>query len=56
MIKSARAAFYTSVAAAMFQYKQYPTNADYVSVAREIEVKYPFLGSKGFGPSYVSWH
>ena len=49
-----RAAFYTSVAAAMFQYKRYPTNADYVAVARQIEGKYSFLGSKGFGPSYVS--
>ena len=56
MTKSARVAFYTAVAVAMFQYKQYPTNADYVSIARQVEGKHPFRRSKGFGPSYVSWH
>ena len=34
MTKSARASFFTAVAAAMFQYKRYPSRNDYVSVAR----------------------
>ena len=53
MTKTARAAFFTSVAASMFQFKRYPTRDDYVSVAHQILLKYPFLGSKGFGASHV---
>jgi len=53
MTKASRAAFYTAVAAAMFQYKRYPSRDDFVSVARQIIAKYPFLGSKSFGASHV---
>lgn len=53
MTKSARAAFFSSVAAAMFQFKRYPSRDDYVSVARQIIGKYPFLGSTGLGASHV---
>ena len=52
--KCTRAAFFTSVSSAMFQYKRFPSRDDYVSVARQIVGKYPFLGSAGFGASYVS--
>ena len=54
MTKTARAAFYTTVAAAMFQYKRYPSRDDFISVARQIIAKYPFLGSTSFGASHVS--
>lgn len=54
MTKTTRATFFSTVAAAMFQYKRYPSRDDYVSVARQIVTKYPFLGSKGFGASHVS--
>lgn len=53
MTKASRAAFFTAVAAAMFQYKRYPSRDDFVSVARQIIAKYPFLGSKSFGASHV---
>ena len=54
MTKSARAAFFSSVAASMFQFKRYPTRDDYVCVARQIVSTYPFLGSHGLGTTYVS--
>ena len=54
MTKSTRATFFSTVAAAMFQFKKYPSRDDYVTVARQIVCKYPFLGSKGFGASHVS--
>ena len=54
MTKTARAAIYTAVAAAMFQYKRYPSRDDFISVARQIIAKYPFLGSTSFGASHVS--
>ena len=53
MTKSARAAYFTAVASAMFQFKRYPSRDDFVSVAREIVGKYPFLGSVGLGTTYV---
>ena len=38
----------------MFQYKRYPSRDDFISVARQIIAKYPFLGSASFGASHVS--
>ena len=52
--KSARAAFFSSVAASMFQFKRYPTHDDYVAVARQVVSKYPFFASPGLGSPYVS--
>lgn len=55
MTKSAKSSFFSSIAAAMFQYKRWPSRDEKVQVARQIESKYPFLGVTGFGrPSYVS--
>lgn len=54
MTKSARAAYFSSVAYAMFQFKRCPTSDDFVSVSRQILQKYPLLGSTGLGTSYVS--
>ena len=54
MTKTAKAAFYTAVAAAMFQYKRYPSHDDFISVARQIIAKYSFLGSTSFRTSHVS--
>ena len=51
---SARANFYTSIARAMFTYKRSPTSAEYVSVARQLIEKYPFLAPVGVGATYVS--
>ena len=48
MTKASRAVFYTAVAAAMFQYKQYPSRDDFISIARQIIVKYPFSWVKEF--------
>ena len=53
MTKCTRVAFFTSVSSALFQYKRFSSRDDYVSVARQIVSKYPFLGSAGFGTSYV---
>lgn len=55
MTKTTRATFFSTIAAAMFQYKRYPSRDDYVCVARQIVSKYPFLGSKGFGAGHVSY-
>lgn len=54
MTKTTRAAFYSAVAAAMFQYKRYPSHDDFISVARQIIAKYPFIGPTSFGASHVS--
>ena len=54
MTKSARAAFFSLVAALMFQFKRYPIRDDYVCVAKQIVSSYPFLGSHGLGTTYVS--
>ena len=54
MTRTTRAGFMSSVAAAMFAYKRFPTRDDYVSVARQIVTMYPFLGSSKLGNKYVS--
>ena len=54
MTKNTRAAFFSAVASAMFQFKRYPSRDDYVSVARQVVSKYPFFGSKRFGATHVS--
>ena len=43
MTTAAKAAFYSSVSSAMFQYKKYPTKEDYVNVA--VGAPYPTLQS-----------
>ena len=53
MCETTRASFFSTIAAAVFQYKRYPTCDDYVTVARQIVMKYPFLGTKGFGAAHV---
>ena len=40
--------------AAMFRYKRYPSRDDFISVARQIIAKYPFLGSTTFGTCMIS--
>lgn len=55
MTKSAKASFFYSIASAMYRYKCWPSHDEKVQVAKQIELKYPFLGVTGFGrPSYVS--
>ena len=46
-------AFLSTVAAAMFTYKRYPTSDDYNNVARAIATKYPFMKGTTGNP-YVS--
>ena len=48
LTKSSRAVFYTAVAAAMFQYKRYPSRDNFISIARQIIAKYPFSWIKEF--------
>ena len=43
MNRQTKSAFFSSIASAVLQYKKYPTKEDYISVARAITVKYPFL-------------
>ncbi len=45
--------FLSAIAGSMFTYKRYPTNEDYVNVARVIVQKYPFMKSPT-GKPYVS--
>ncbi len=51
----ARANLYTTIAHAMYQYKKSPSHDDYVSIARQIIEKHPFLAAKGMETSYVSF-
>ena len=46
-------AFYSAVAASMFERKIYPSSDDYNNVARSICAKYPFMKASGTKP-YVS--
>ncbi len=54
MTMSARAAYFSAVASAMFQFSKFPTRDDFVSVARQVLGIYPFLGSKKLGSTFVS--
>lgn len=45
--------FISSVAAAIFRFKSFPTKEEYDHVSQQIVTKYPFLKSSS-GTSYVS--
>ena len=55
MTATAKAAFFSAIAAAMFQFKRFPSRDEKVSVAKQIVSKYPFLGTTGLGTTYVSY-
>ena len=54
MTTTAKAAFFSAIAASMFQIKRFPSRDEKVSVAKQIVAKYPFLGTIGLGTTYVS--
>jgi len=54
MTTTAKAAYFSAVAGAMFQFKRFPSRDEKVSVAKQIVAKYPFLGTTGLGTTYVS--
>ena len=53
MTTSANKFFFSSIAAAMFQYKKYPDHDEKANVGRQIVTKYPFLATE---VSYVSFN
>ena len=55
MTVTAKAAFFSAIAAAMFQFTRFPSREEKVSVAKQIVEKYPFLGTTGLGATYVSY-
>ncbi len=53
MTTTAKAAYFSAVAGAMFQFKRFPSRDEKVCVAKQIVAKYPFLGTTGLGTTYV---
>ena len=53
MTTPAKAAFFSAIAASMFQFKRFPSRDEKVSVAKQIVAKYPFLGIIGLGISCI---